>query len=400
VVAGHEPEVIRLFLDALAVWQDAESWAYLRDLTGQYSLEVSLPGSDRRQAPTIIEETWLPDDAAIVRLSDASRESLGFGGSADIIVSRVRGRTPCHWLIATREDRNGRREAQIAVYVHVVGQALREVAAIESSRLTWAMMQRLLVPASSPELAAHDALSELSAISDAPASLAVCRNDGLRILVVGVPTRALSLPVPSVEADVLVLPVEVAPPYTAVISISRPPGRRLTPRDEQLVRTAASTFGPWLNAALQRLDDGRERRTAARPFDQIIEQYADRAIAQRGEVSVVVLRVREAAARPDLVHMWIAHIRRQLRVADLAGRLISGDVGILLPDTPIDGAQVVADRVRLLMGSDVDRGERLNVGIGFARCGEGSASPQSLLRNARAFADADRVGGANNTHGA
>ena len=48
---GSEHELVRSFMDAVAVWQDAESWGYVRDLSGLFVRAVSLPGSNDASTP-------------------------------------------------------------------------------------------------------------------------------------------------------------------------------------------------------------------------------------------------------------------------------------------------------------------------------------------------------------
>ena len=386
VATGSRNEVIRAFVEALAVWLDAESWAYLRDLTGRFSMTVALPGSDRSLAPPMFEGDPVPEDATLMRLSTDDRERLGFDRSADVVMSHARGggrgRAASPWLIATRLGGDTEREARLALYADVLGQMLGEVAAVESSRLTWAMLQHLLDAAQLPDRAAEDALGELSAAVDASASVAVFR-DGVRVLIMGDADSAPALSGPLVRPHLVVLPLEVASPYSAVVSISRSTGSPFTPREESLSRTAVATLGPWLSAVVQRLPTTGERRRVVRSFDQVVERYASTAVAGHGDVSMIVVSSREAASAPDLARERVGHIRGQLRAADLAGRLISGEIGILLPDTSMSGARTVAERIRHLMTSGAAVG-RYNVAIGVACCPAGSSPEQSLLGEARA----------------
>jgi hypothetical protein len=391
VATGSRNEVIRAFVEALAVWLDAESWAYLRDLTGRFSMKIALPGSDRSLAPPMFEADPVPEDATLMRLSTGDRERLGFDRSADIVVShahgrgrgRGRGRAASPWLIATRLGGDAEREARLALYADVLDQMLGEVAAVESSRLTWAMLQHLLGTAQSPDRAAEDALGELSAAVEASASVAVFR-DGVRVLIMGGADCAPALGGPLVGPHLVVLPLEVASPYSAVVSIGRSTGSPFTPREESLSRTAVATFSPWLSAVVQRLPTTGERRSVARSFDQVVERYASTAVAGYGDVSMIVVSSRDAASARDIAAERVGHIRPQLRAADLAGRLISGEIGILLPDTSMSGARKVAERIRHLMTSDAAVGRYGNVAIGVACCPAGSSPEQSLLGEARA----------------
>jgi GGDEF domain-containing protein len=65
----------------------------------------------------------------------------------------------------------------------------------------------------------------------------------------------------------------------------------------------------------------------------------------------------------------------------MAGRLSSGHIGVVLPDTPHDGAAVVAERLRQLVRNDLGFGSFPDASIVFANPAS-PASPTELLRDA------------------
>jgi hypothetical protein len=290
--------------------------------------------------------------------------------------------------VATPCRTDVRQEARLALYVDVLGRMLGEVAAVESSRLTWAMLQHLLGAVQSQDSAVADALRELSAVVDGSACLAVFK-DRVRVLTIGDAECAPTVPEPVRRPDRVVLPLDVLSPYSAVVAISRLEGSPFAPREEHLLLTAVATLNPSLSSVLQRLPTTGERRSSLRSFDQIIERYATDTAPGSGDISVLVVSVPEATLRRKLAQEWMGRVRGQLRAADLAGQLGSGEIGILLPDTSMSSAHIVAQRVKQLMRSDAAIGRDLAIGVACRPAGPWP--PQSLLGSARAAIVADEA---------
>jgi hypothetical protein len=389
IAIGSERELIRTFIEALAVWEDFDSVAYLGDLTGRFSLELSLPGSDRTLAPQFINEDPVPERVTVIRLTPTDRERLGFRETRAVVISHLPRQAPSHWLIAALGDTDSRSEERLALYVDVLGQAFSEAHAVESSRLSWAMLQHLLDAGESVTRAAHGAMTEMSEVVDATTCFAVSRADGTRVLTVGDAARVLTLPAPITQPDRLILPVEVAPPYTAAIGMCRSREHPFTPREEKLLQAAAATLSAWLIAVARRIPTASDRRIGTRSFDQIVEQHASDAAVRQNDISLIVVSPSRSAPRPDAMHEWTGQMRRRLRATDLAGQLTSGSVGILLLDTPMERALVVAQRVRESIGSSQGLGTPMAISIGVAGRSAGSMPTQSLLSEAQARAAID-----------
>jgi hypothetical protein len=122
-------------------------------------------------------------------------------------------------------------------------------------------------------------------------------------------------------------------------------GRAFTRRDVRLFEAAAANFGTWLPSAIRRVDADPDRRVVTRSFDQILDGYVRAAHAANDTASLVLLSSGDAPLSLQAAHTWIRTVRPQLRPTDLAGRLTSGEVVILLLETPPPGAQVVARRL-------------------------------------------------------
>jgi hypothetical protein len=361
-----EREIMRVFVEALAVWQDAESWAYFADVTGRFVLDVSLPGSDRSRVPSVIEHSRLATDMSTpTRLSIDDIDALGLRGLPDLLASRIRVRGTSDWLILTEDPGDLDAEARLGVYVQAVVQALSEVSAIHASRLTWAMLEHLLPSSDSLLHPAQAAIAELAASVDAAAWFSVVAEDGTPVLAAGDLMSVLSSPRPARSPNFLMLPVDVAGPYRAAIGVRRPDERPLSGRDEQLLRLAASTMGTWLSGVIDRLSTESERRSGLRSFDRILKRRVDEAVGRGEKISVIVITLGPAMARAEAAHDCVARIRGQLRPADMAGRLSSGHIGVVLPDTRSAEAHVVIERLRHLLAPDADDGATIPL-IGLA----------------------------------
>lgn len=362
-----EREILRVFVEALAVWQDTESWAYCADVTGRFVLDVSLPGSDRTRVPAIVDHSQLQGDISTpTRLGTDDVEALGFHPFPNLLISRIRVRGTSDWLIVTEDPGDADAEARLSVYVQAVMQALSEVNAIHSSRLTWAMLEHLLPAADSLVYPAQGAVGELASSVGAAAWFTVTK-DGVPVLTAGDLMSVLSAPTPMRTANMLILPLDVAAPYQAALGIRRANEERpLSGRDEQLLRLAASTLGTWLNAAADRLGNNTERRGRLRSFDQVLKRRLDDALKRGEQISVIVITFGPGLARTEIAHEFVGRIRQHLRPADMAGRLSSGEIGVVLPDTSSEGARFVIERLRHLLAFDTDPGE-IRASIGLAR---------------------------------
>lgn len=386
---GSERDVITAFVEALTVWDDVESWAYRADVTGRFTLDVFLPGSDRAVAPDGIDLASIHGEGSAVRLSAVERVRIGFARADEVAIARVQRQGATQWLIATLGSGDPAYVSRLGIYTEVLSQVLSEVTAAECSRLTWAMLQHFVAQPDALGRAAQGAMTELAATIDAPVGFAVWRSDGSRTLAAGDAADALTDPQPVTQAGFLVRSVSIAAPYAAAIGVSCRPERLLSLRDQQLLETAASTMSAWLVAVARGLASSLERRHG-RSLEEIVDQHTKDAELRRQTISVIVLSGVSQLWSPHVVQAWVTFLRGHLRGTDLAGRLSSGDVGILLLDTPVEGAHIVARRIRQFIVASA-RSERVPpVKIGVASRAPGSPRSGSLLALAHADAATDR----------
>jgi GGDEF domain-containing protein len=322
--------------------------------------------------PAVIEGDRFTAGPSTPQLSPVDLEGMGF--RSDAILSRVRSQSSSDWLLVICDAIDPSSQTRIGIYAEAVGQILGEMTAVQSTRLTWAQLQHLLSGSGAPETAARGAIDELASAIDGRACLIVSRDDGARVLTMGDAAELSSLPVPTRTSEALTYPLDLPAPYRAVIGATRLGCRPLTRRDELLVLSTASTLGAWLPGAASRLPLEADRRTGRRSFDQIIEQHVKISMASGEPVSIIIISLGADAARFDAAaQACVAHVRSLLRPNDMAGRLSSGHICVILPGTPEDGAAVVAGRVHQLILSNVDFSSFPNASLAIA-----SRSPDAI----------------------
>jgi hypothetical protein len=265
------------------------------------------------------------------------------------------------------------------MYAAALGHALNGCLAVETSRLTWAVMQQF-VDRDPPQDAARRALDELCGALDASGAFSIVGADRTRVLAIGEQLIDQTAP-PSIDALRLRAQVLAQPGYTAWLELRALPGRTFSPRDVRLFEATAASFSAWLPAAVRRLGPG-ERRGIVRSFEHIVDRYAREAYGTGDAASLLVIAAGETAPSLQTTHDWIKRVRPQLRPTDLAGRLSTGELAILLLQTPADGALVVARRLAraLSLAGSADR-RTLRIGIATQR--DGVVSAEALIAHAR-----------------
>jgi hypothetical protein len=389
ITTGSEAEVIRTFAEALSIWEEIEVLAYRADLDGRYALTLALPGSDPSVMPRLLEYEPLAAGPNLRRLSPTEREHLGFGGEGETVLAFL-GSDGGRWLIALNSggvssagaDPGWTRDApdreRSEMYVAALGHALNGCVAVETSRLTWAIMHQF-IDRDPPVEAAGRALQELSGALAATGSFVVRGPGGYPVLVAGENRSGLQ-GLPVTDARILRSQVIITTPFSASLEMRARSGKSFTPRDLKLFQAAVATFAAWLPSALRRVS-GAERRGVVRSFDQIVDRYARESHEARDEASLILISAGEEMLSLDTTHTWIKQLRPQLRPTDLAGRLSSGELGILLLQTPHAGAQTVARRLSRVLAAGA--GEEPVVRIGVASQLDELVSAEALIARAR-----------------
>jgi len=382
IASGSDREVIRTFAEALSVWDEIEVFAYRAGLDGRYTLEVSLPGSDVSSGPREIDTSAFPIGAGLSRLSAPDRQNLGFAGSGETAIVHLAAEGG-PWAIAMTAAYDPTEAERSELYVAALAHAVNAALGVETARLTWAVMQ-LFVNSDSSHDAASRALKEAAAALNATGGFAVFGAQGAPLLVVG--DAAHLDPALDDVAGPQTLRTHVNPsgPYAAILEI-RATGRVFTRRDVRLFEAAAANFGTWLPSAIRVIDADPDRRVVARSFDQILDGYVRAAHAANDAASLVLLSSGDVPLSLQAAHTWIRTVRPQLRPTDLAGRLTSGEVGILLLETPPPGAHVVAKRLARVFETR-PHGSEPAVRIGVASQVGDEPSAAELIERARSHA--------------
>ncbi|MGE3177615.1 MAG: hypothetical protein AB7O32_09105 [Vicinamibacterales bacterium] len=399
VASGSTAAVIHAYVEAVAIWVDVDTRAYAGDRSGRYTLSVSLAGASGRAGPRSIPGDVLSTVTGATRLDPTARERLGFAPGASVVlvpvplsgdapgpafvppVSHVPGvvRLPDRpaeaWLLVYVGDDAALRHDRLAVFHDLLVSALRSASEVEASRLTWAMTERLLGDRGSPREAAVGAIAELEQAGLCSAALLVLRRSGSILLELGTPVPRTpdghAWPEPAVQRIRLAVPE----PFAASLTIWRPADRPFTEREARLGAVGASVLASWISAVLSR---GDLTATGAIPSEDRRRQTASRGL----ESSLLVVWPGEAHATARERDVWVREIRRRLRLADVAGSLPSGEIGVLLPATGADAAHAVAGRLRQLFREHAALGPLAGAALGIATGRAGAAGGHAGLDGA------------------
>jgi len=385
VASGSERDVVNVFADAVAVWDDIEVRGYLEDVAGHFVLSVSLVGSDATEAPTVLDDDTVRDAATPTLLSATDAERFGFHATRDLFIARLDGTTGVPWVVALSGAIAPDLEPRLALYVELLRQALQNTARISSTRMEWRILQPLLVASDKVEEAARAAFDELRAeVGGADAMLVVTTSNGHHVLSVG-DGDLFSAARTSGEPSQIVSRATLLDRYTMAIAMRRPSGRAFTRREQQILDRAAAIFVSWLSGALQRTVSHRDRRDALHRFDEVVESVAEQTVRHGSPAAVVVIAVADAVFRPGLLDRWVGEIKGLLRASDLTGILTEREIGVLLLDADAGDAAAVVTRVCRHLKSDVDVAELPGTFIGLASREAGAAAGESILDAARDY---------------
>ncbi|MGE3507890.1 MAG: hypothetical protein AB7N65_03295 [Vicinamibacterales bacterium] len=341
VAAGSIVATIRGYIEALAIWEDAETRAYQGNDGGEFLLEIALAGAHAHDAPRRLAWSSLRVLGESALLQPAAAEALGFFGRPDLLLSRVRvvGQPP--WLLAYVGRLEPDRRNRLALFEAMLVAALRTAGQVEASRLEWSLLQQLVDEARPPLEAGASALTEVERAGLCNAFLRVCRGKEL-LFSLGVDVPSSSDPRGWPTTAVRRVPVRVPAPCDAMLTLWRPPSRPFTLRETSLSRIAATVFGAWATALLARPVARQPGRT--RPA-------VDRRRGPRPRtVSLLVILPERTDTAREIREGWIRELRGQLRPADIIGGLDSGDISILLADSGETDARAVAVRLGQLFG--------------------------------------------------
>ena len=378
--AGAEREVVRAFVEAIAVWHDIDTRGYVADLNGRFTLDVMLPRAHVSAAPgTLPPDVRDWSGATYLTAREAAEWGFGGGNNAVVVKLNAAGITPrAVAFIAALQPYD---EVRLSIYVDLLRRALQSAAGIESSRLIWAIMQRLAANHESSEDALFAAATELSQSAICTVALTVRRGDGVKV--VAVELAGDGADGTSSGSETLSFPLPLTAPFSGTLTLRRPPGHPFTERERRVGEVATSVLASWLAAALRSGRLYRDRRALSGNFDDLISQGLGRASDEGADLSVVVFRPIPEDEQVDRRQAWVGEIRRQLRPFDVAGTLTTGEIGVLLPNTPADCALAVAERLRRSFQNNSELSGLSAASVGIASRGSGSTSSHLLVDQAR-----------------
>jgi hypothetical protein len=376
-------EIVRLFGEAVAVWHDIEVSGYVETAGGNFSRDVTLPGTRTGERPATLAAIGLPDSAELTRLPQGHLDRFGLPVDDDVFVSRFRRGDGRAWLLVFNGAIDTYDLQRLSAYAAVLDVALGLATAEATARIVATITRRLADVEKTPDVRAGRALDELcSVLGAASATLTIESSNGAVLLRVSSPDITAEADGSS-QASRLVMVKRSDRHYTTTVSVGRTDSLQFTPRDHDAASAAAGVLSAWAPAALRVAPRGRDRRSGSPGFHEVIERSAREAVERGTPVTAVVLLVRDAVFLPGSTQRWVAGMRGQMRPSDLAGMLAEGEIGLLMHDTAAQHAKTIAERLRAVVGGAQGAGSIL---IGVATRVPGVGAPEGIVRDARADA--------------
>jgi hypothetical protein len=382
--AASEFGALRVFGQALAIWEDIEVHGYLQDRSGRLVKRVSPAGQNVTVIPDVLRADLIPRTRELARVPPQTIRQLEIHSTDDAHAVFVGGSDEGpSWflLLAGATDPSG--EDRLAVYVDFLRQWLEAVLVARTLQLHHAIWRNLLADDGQIDRSAHAALEEISAAASADtAALVVTLPRGGTALAVGEPTAfAEGRPLASGNSVKLSRPLPNR--GRIVLAVGRREGADFTPGERRLLESAIDTLIPWATGVLRRPEYQTERRVAARAFGESFDDVAAHATALGTGVSVLVIRLADTLFNPGLTHDVAAWVKSHLRALETAGTLTDGEVAALLYDTTLEQASAVVARLRRIADLG-DVGEALrSASIEVAYCPPGVPYQPAVLAVAR-----------------
>jgi hypothetical protein len=381
--AGSELDVIRVFGDAVSIWEDVEVRAYTEGVNGEYILRWAPAGAASDEIPAVLSVPGALQTRELSHLPVQSLDQLGILSSDDIVVAHIAA-SGSQWMLMFTRAADPECLNRLSLYVDVLEQSLNHMAISATLKLCRTVWDRLLSADEHPARSAEAALAEIvRAIRGDFGGLLVTFPHGGRALAAGEIDRFANLQAPPSPSQLATTRMS-ATGSTLVIAVGRKEGRSpFSNGERELLETIADMLETWAAAIVRRPVLAGERRSAARPFQQVVEEVAQQTVRSGASVSVVVIRLGDAALRPGAAHRLAAQIRSHLRAAEPAGALTEGEIAAVLFDANPDQARAVMARLRAL-GASLDDGAALtSAAMGFAHCAPGSVYDTPLVPAAR-----------------
>jgi len=380
---ASESQMFQVFAEIMNVWDDAEVIAYRADLSGQYALAASLPGSDRSQVPDFIPADTLPP-GHVVNLTASMQRQLGFAGGRYPILIRLSTNGGPWLLVATHRPGSQQLPEWFDFYFAALAESLNASLEHEVARVTSGIMQQL-VEDDSPRQALSQAIRAIAETLSAAGSFTMWEADGTVVFSVGEQSPDASSDVRG--ADVLRVRINGAAGRQARLEMRPRAAGQFSRREVTLFEAATWTLSRWFSTAAEQLVGPREPSAITQSFDEVVDRYL-RARKRSGAAALILIMPGHSAPATDLAYEWIGRLRSQLRPTDLAGQLTTGEVAVIAAETSQPGAIVVARRIARVLNESVDAVHK-RVRVGVAAASGAGVSADGLIAEARRHLVAD-----------
>jgi hypothetical protein len=394
---GSERDLMRVFADAVSIWEDVDFHAYTQGVDGAYVLQWAPPGA---AVDAISETLSVPPSLQRRELTHVFSDTLaqlGIAPEKPVAVAEI-ALNGSRWMFTFSRAADPACLNRLSLYLDILEESLKRLAISVTLRLCRAVWDRLLAADEYPARSAEAGLAEVvRALGADFGSLVVALPDGGRAIAAGEIERFADVPTNAATRQ-LEASSAMATGGTLTVTVGRREGRPpFAIGERDLLKTVADMLEPWAAAIVRRPTHTRKRPTLTQPFQQVVEELAQRTVRSGASVSVVVIRLGDGGLRPGAAHRLAEQIRSHLRAAEPAGALTDAEIAAVLVDTNPDQARAVIRRLRTL-GATLDDGEALaSAAMGVGHCAAGAAFPTSLILAARQ--DALRSGGSTSARG-
>jgi hypothetical protein len=381
--ATTELDLVAVFGDAVSIWEDLEVRAYSQGLDDEFVQQWAPAGATQEDIPVALSVPPAMQTRELSHLPVQRLEQLGIESNADIIAAQV-APNGSRWLLIFAGAVDPQCVDRLSLYVDVLEQSLKQLATNASLQLCRKVWRHLLTAEEQPARSAEAALDDIvRAVGGEFAALLVTFPHGGRALAAGKLDRFTNLHAPAHPTQIAITRL-LGAGGTLVLAVGRTEGRAPFSRGERDTLDAISEMlESWAAAIVRRPAMAGERRSTPRPFQQVVEEVAERTVRGGSSVSVLVIRLGAASFRPGAAHRLASQIRSHLRADEPAGALTDGEIAAVLFDTNPHQARAVVARLRRL-GENLDEGAALTAAaVGVAHCAAGSVYDTPLILAAR-----------------
>jgi len=385
-------EIIALVMEAVALWYDADVYAYRQDLSGAFVYYACLPGGDSERVPKQLPghhiwargEVFSPESR--VELDELGWPvSMGHTLFVPIVVDRS---TECLLAVSDVRDDVGIRQT-LGLLSHIAALLLSDQQRRAVERLQRRLSSLLLFSDAPFHATARLAFEAVAAEADASSvQFTVFQQHG------GSEKPVLSLQwggadtdlAPFVEADTtslapssIAVGISAGSDTTVVLSLKRASGA-FAPVVQRLARSAASMLGIWLSGSL--LGSIELRVPEAGEYGAELVQRLRKQVDRFGHVRIsgalAVILPQAQTATGHTLDEAVDLLEHHVRPSDVIGAVGSTGAGVLLPDATRDVATAVVGR---LLHAAREKG-LVAVRVGVAMFAAASESPEAVLERA------------------